>query len=405
LLSDTYDDPTPTRTIPVLLTATQLRDDDTIKRRGRLVGSWVFHNQDRIVHRRPEWALGISMYSNRIANYESINGENLRGWLTADGATYLYLRVSDQYQEDFWATVDHARIPGTTVDVRQRTASEGWYHRSPNSWVGGACLDGRYTAAGMHLSAQGASLTARKSWFCFDDEYVALGAGVTATDGRAVETVVENRRVRGTEQLTVNGEPVRWLHLQGTGGYVFPTPTSLTVDRESRTGAWSDVTNHPNWSRTDPITREYVTAVIPHGVDPADASYAYVVLPNASPAQTAAYAARPKIRVLANTTEAQVVAHPGAGVVMANLWQAASTPTVSSDTPVSAVLKKRSGQLRLAIACPSRPSAPATVRLDVKATKVVAADDGIEVKSTDPLTFTADFADDPGATKTLTVAV
>lgn len=405
LLSDTYDDPTPTRTIPALLTATQLRDDDTIKRRGRLVGSWVFHNQDRVVHRRPEWALAISMYSNRIANYESINGENLRGWLTADGATYLYLRVSDQYQEDFWATVDHARIPGTTVDVRQRADSEGWYHRSPNSWVGGACLGGRYTAAGMHLSAQGCSLTARKSWFCFDEEVVALGAGITASDGRPVETVVENRRVTGTQEIAVHGDPVRWMHLQGTGGYVFPEPAEVTVERESRTGAWSDVTRHANWARTDPITREYVTAVIPHGTDPANASYAYVLLPTATPAQTAAYAARPKVRVLANTADAQVVAHPESGVVMANLWRAASTETISSDTPVSAVLRNRSGQLQLAIACPSRLPTPTTVRLPVEATNVVSAAPGVEVTSLNPLVVKADFADEPGATKTLTVAV
>lgn len=257
----------------------------------------------------------------------------------------------------------------------------------------------------MDLSAEGSTLTARKSWFCFDDEYVALGAAITASDGRAVETVVENRRVTGPAKLTASGDPVRWLHLQGTGGYVFPEPTHVTTKRESRTGAWSDVTTHPNWARTDPITRDYVTAVISHGVDPADASYAYVVLPNASPAQTAAYAAKPKVRILANSAEAQVVAHPEDGLVLANLWQATSTDAVSADAPVSAVLRKRSGQLQLAIAAPSRPSAPVTVSLDAKATKLVAADDGIDVTSLDPLTFTADFADDPGATKTLTVAV
>ncbi|GAB3409723.1 polysaccharide lyase 8 family protein [Flindersiella endophytica] len=418
LLSDTYDDPTPTRTIPVLLAATQLRDDDTVKRRGRLVGSWVFHNEDRVVHRRPEWALGISMYSSRIANYESINGENLRGWLTADGATYLYRRVSDQYQEDFWATVDHSRIPGTTVDVRERAASEDWYHRSPNSWVGGACLGGRYTAAGMDLNAEGSTLTARKSWFCFDSEVVALGAGITASDGRPVETVVENRRIAGPEKALVDGSPVvpapgdaasaervRWLHLAETGGYVFVSPTSLELRRDVRTGAWTDVTTHPNWAKPDPITRTYLTATVPHGVDPGGESYAYILLPAATPVQTASYAANPPVKVVANTDAVQAVRCHRPDLLAANFWRAGTADIVTATGPMSVLVKRGAGEAEIAVSDPSRTTAPASATVRIAAAKVVAADAGVTVTSLDPLTFAADFADDPGATKTLRVAL
>ncbi|MFQ8805082.1 MAG: polysaccharide lyase family 8 super-sandwich domain-containing protein [Alistipes indistinctus] len=49
---------------------------------------------DRAVHKRPGFALGIAMSSNRIENYETINGENLCAWYTGDGMTYLSMTTT-----------------------------------------------------------------------------------------------------------------------------------------------------------------------------------------------------------------------------------------------------------------------------------------------------------------------
>src|SRR5690606_29825633 len=116
---------------------------------------------------------------------------------------------------------------------------------------------------------------------------VALGAGITGSSGHAVESIVENRNLHadGTNELTVNGrvrattlgaeetvERVRWAHLEGVAGYLFPAGGSLRVLREERTGAWRDInTGGP----TTPLTRRYVTLWFDHGVDPTDATYAY----------------------------------------------------------------------------------------------------------------------------------
>jgi len=48
----------------------------------------LFAGMDRIVHRRPNWALSISMDSTRTTFFEHGNGENLRGWHTNNGMTY-----------------------------------------------------------------------------------------------------------------------------------------------------------------------------------------------------------------------------------------------------------------------------------------------------------------------------
>ena len=44
----------------------------------------------RVMKREEKYAFGIAMHSSTIGNYEAMNGENLKGWYTGDGAYYLY---------------------------------------------------------------------------------------------------------------------------------------------------------------------------------------------------------------------------------------------------------------------------------------------------------------------------
>ncbi|HEY6738096.1 MAG TPA: polysaccharide lyase 8 family protein, partial [Actinopolymorphaceae bacterium] len=418
LVGDGYDDPTPKHNVPILLKARALVGDSSVERRGPLELSVVRANEDRIVHRRASWAVGIAMRSSRIANFEAINDENLRGWLTADGAVYLYDPEAAQFMEDFWATVDHHRIPGTTVEVRDRAPGEADRTLSPEAWAGGATLDRRYTAGGMRLAAQGGSLTAKKSWFCFDDEVVALGADITAGDGRTIETVVENRRLgeSGTEAVHVDGtvqvadlgsgttvRRARWMHLEGTGGYVFARPTELRLLREARTGRWSDVNQNPNWARDDPITRNYLTAWLDHGTDPAGATHAYVLLPGASPRATARYSARPSVEVLANDAAVQAARHREAGVLAANFWAPGRVSFVRTTGTGAVVVRRKGRALDLAVADPTRAAAVSTITVAARAERVIAADDGLRVVDLDPLTIEVDLAAAAGATRTLRV--
>ena len=97
-------------------------------------GQFPFAGMDRVVALRGTFGFGISMSSARIANYESINGENLRGWFTGDGRQYLYLRgVGHPVAGDFWPTVDPYHLPGTTVEMVARTPGEGAGRTGPRS--------------------------------------------------------------------------------------------------------------------------------------------------------------------------------------------------------------------------------------------------------------------------------
>ena len=74
-----------------------------------------FASMDRPLYRQPSYSFSIAMSSSRIANYENTNGENMQGWHTADGMTYLYNADDTAYTDAFWATVDPYRLPGITV--------------------------------------------------------------------------------------------------------------------------------------------------------------------------------------------------------------------------------------------------------------------------------------------------
>lgn len=387
--------------IPQVALAKELLADRSVVAADRATGHHVFADMDRVVHRRPGWSLALALSSKRIAAYEAGNGENLHGWYTGDGMTYLYTGDDlGQFGDGFWPTVDPYRLPGTTVDTRRRadiTPGSGTGTYLPgNTVAGGAVLDGRYGAAAMELAAQGSTLKARKSWFLVDNAVIALGAGITASDGRTVETVVENRNLHtsGERRLTVDGEHqpsgpgwnrtfhgARWAHLDGVGGYVFPSPgTSLHALREERTGRWSDLdTGADTAGSTTPVTRSYATLWFDHGVSPADASYAYILLPGASPAATAVQAHTRPVRIVANNATVQLVEVARTGLTAATFWQPGTAAGLTSSGPASVLLRRHGGGVSVAVADPGHGQQAVTLELPFRVREVVRADPTVTV--------------------------
>ncbi|WP_328333868.1 MULTISPECIES: polysaccharide lyase 8 family protein [unclassified Streptomyces] len=387
--------------IPQVALAKGLLADRSVTAADRVTGHHVFADMDRVVHRRPGWSLSLALSSKRIAAYEAGNGENLHGWYTGDGMAYLYTGDDlGQFGDGFWPTVDPYRLPGTTVDTRRRadltTGSGTGTYLPVNSVAGGAVLEGRYGAAAMELAAQGSTLRARKSWFLLDNAVIALGAGITASDGRTIETVVENRNLHtsGEPRLTVDGrrqpsgqgwsgtfDGARWAHLDGVGGYVFPSSgTSLKALREERTGRWSDLdTGADTAGSTTAVTRRYATLWLDHGVSPTDASYAYILLPGASAAATAVQAHTRPVRIVANNATAQLVEMARTGLTAATFWQAGTAAGLTASGPASVLLRRHGGGFSVAVADPGHEQHTLTLELPFRVREVVRADDTVTV--------------------------
>jgi len=397
-----------------------LLDDPAIGSRAPRIGCFVFAGMDRVVHQRGDWAYGISLSSKRISKYESINAENLRGWYLGDGASYLYNGDLAQYADQYWPTVDPYRLAGTTVDTR-RLADAGT--RSPNTtdprtskaWVGGSTVLGEFGSAGMDHEAAQSDLRAKKSWFLFDNEVVHLGAGIvtSADNPNAVETIVENRRIGGagnsgasvftangairaaTAGTTENLASVAYAHMaapmqaafgNGDIGYFFPSPATLQARRETRTGRYTDINQGP-FTNSTLQSRAYLTLWFDHSAQltAPGASYSYVVLPGATPAQTAAYAQSPDVEILANTTSVQAVRDRALKATGLNFWAPTTVADFSCDSPASLTVLERDGQLHLGLSDPTQENTNAiTIELPYGAESVVAADSRVTVVSLAP---------------------
>ncbi|MEO3872662.1 polysaccharide lyase 8 family protein [Nonomuraea sp. B12E4] len=358
--------------VPETRRAVAVLDDKTIEAAPGPVGHFVFPSMDRVVHRRPGWSFAVSMSSRRIAAYEAINGENLHGWYTGDGMTYLYAGDPGHFGTDFWPTVDPYRLPGITVDTRTREDLSFRAYRPPNAVAGGVVLKGRYGAAAMELLGDGVSLQARKSWYFLDNAVVALGSGITSLDGEAIETVVENRATDAEPYL---GDG--WAHLAGVGGYVFDGARTLV---ETRTGRWRDINAGDDTAGAlDLVTRRYVTFWLDHGRRPVDESYAYIVLPNASRERTRAYRGRRPVRVLVNTSRVQAV--QTGPLVAATFWGAAEVAGMGADAPCLVLMWRTGERVTLAVADPSWTVDEVTLTLDRPARDVAWCDDTITVKT------------------------
>lgn len=215
-------------TLPQVIRLSKIVDDDTIVARESLVKNHVYYNEDKVVHQRGDYAMGISMSSSRIFNYESINQCNLTGWYISDGMTEYYTDGElGQSTDSYWNNVNPYRLPGTTVDTQERKAvsirgNMGQEYLSSKDFVGATSLEGTYGTAAMWLESyhretldditdvgyggvaplHNSNLEAKKAYFMFDDEVVCLGSGINASNDVEVLTVVDNKLSKTTKDLS-----------------------------------------------------------------------------------------------------------------------------------------------------------------------------------------------------------
>lgn len=385
-----------------------LRNPD-INHKGNLVGHYSFSCMDRVVHRKENFGLGLSMHSRRIAAYESINFENLRAWYTGYGMTYLYNEDLRQYSDGYWPTVDARRLPGTTVDTRTMEAklelhASGGF--STQNWCGGAVMEGRYGVAGMELAPQNSTLTARKSWFMFDDEVVAVGSHIFARDGFSVETIVENRKITGDGDnvLTVEErimpdslgwseemQAINWIHLAGNVlgsdiGYYFPEKANIKGLREARTDCWYSI-NGSSGTKI-PITRNYLTLWFDHGVNPSRESYAYVLLPNKSASQVKEYADNPQVYVVENSAEAHAIYAKKLNMIGVNFWEdkVYAVEGIQSNRKACIIKRQIGDKMEIAVSDPTQENTQTIeVEVGVNAKGVTSSDPNIEVLQISPI--------------------
>ncbi len=323
-------------------------------------------------HMRDGYGVNIKMDSRNL-----IGGEWRGSWTGEDKGQLIYWTSSaastitidgDEYTNVF-AAYDWAHCPGTTTPNRivQDYSNYGRFTNGTDHTIG--ATDGTYGSTAYLMNKKGTQ--AAKGYFFFDDEFVALGAGIKSTETTAIHTTLNQSEADGVK---VDGEALdlgtdgkefnaRYIYNDKTG-YVFLEDTAVKVSNKKQTDAPS-LWPQEKIEEAAPV----FTAYIDHGVKPADASYAYIVVPNKKEADVKSYAENIPVTVIKNTADVQAVRHDGLKQTQINFYKAGSLEykegyTVTVDQACS-ILIDESKAVRQITAAVNDQDAHKTVNVDL----------------------------------------
>ena len=168
----------------------------------------VCNKMTRVMKREEKYAFGIAMHSSTIGNYEAMNGENLKGWYTGDGAYYLYDGVNDY--KDYWRDVDYYYIPGTTeikMDMEGLDAQRNFESSFVEDKVAYGISEGENGLVAMEFLNWNEKLKSRKSWVLIDSKIIFIETDIESEE--KVYTTIFNKKYSNLPKILVDGQEIK----------------------------------------------------------------------------------------------------------------------------------------------------------------------------------------------------
>jgi hypothetical protein len=329
------------------------RIDSGVTSTNYLSGNKAFWTSDAMVQQRAGYMAAVRMLSSRTMRPETLSGEGLQSYYLGDGFTTIYV-TGDEYgtgSNDIFPVWNWQQLAGTTVEqTATMPTSSDLSSTTVDQYTGtttfvGSVSDGEYGLAAMDYARSVVNVTAHKTWFYFDEGFVALGANIDAADADynvvttlnqvMLNTDVTIQLADGSEITFGNGTTLtltnpQWI-LQDQIGYVLLGDNgTVVVETETRTGDWSDI-----GTSSGSVTADVFTAYVDHGVAPEDGSYAYLVLANATTESLDLYSSGSSpLVVLSNTEQIQAVQQTAKGITQIAFYEAGSLD-IGSDLTVT----------------------------------------------------------------------
>jgi chondroitin AC lyase len=314
-------------------------------------------------HQRPNYFASVRMHSARANNMEEPhNEEGIRNHFYGDGSLFIS-RTAHEFNNIFpvW---DWRKIPGATI--MQKPEIPHWRQLAKKGLTdfSGGVSDGTYGVAAFDFASVHDPLKAHKSWFFFDKEIVCLGTAITADTAMSVastlnqcllngQVVVSSQNKNTTLQTGKHSlQNISWV-LHDSVAYIFPKATNVQLNNTEAVGSWRQI-NHQAWATDEPVKRNVFTLWLDHGVQPQNAGYAWIVVPNMSAASTAIYNKQLPVKIIANTADLQAVQHTALERTGIVFYKAGSIKindklTLATNQPCIIMIKAK-GAIVLAIA-------------------------------------------------------
>lgn len=342
-----------------------------------------FWKGDYTIHVRPDYNFNVRINSTRTKRAEMGNNENLLGRYLSDGATNIQSNGPEYY--NIMPVWEWDKIPGITATDHPEDLKmdKSWGESGHNDFAGGVS-DGSYGATAYQLDYDG--VTAKKAWFFFDKEIVALGADIKSAQNEAIVTTVNQTWLKGNvltsakaikkgELVSADMPAASWVQHNGVG-YYFPAQTNIGLSTKVQSGNWQSINaSHAK----ENISGDVFKLWIDHGSKPDTASYQYIVLPavknikNFNPAI---------INIISNNRDNQAVYHQQLKIMQAVFYHSSTIKSVNyeikADQPCILMLKEGKGnEKKLFVADPLQKETTIKVEIkDLKSGKATA----IEVK-------------------------
>ncbi|MEI6754502.1 MAG: polysaccharide lyase family 8 super-sandwich domain-containing protein [Paludibacter sp.] len=321
-------------------------------------GNKTYSYGTAFIHRRADWLVLLKTASRYQYVYETTEPfitYLAHGVISVVNSMFQRFSTTKMIVSDLYSTgYDWRKLPGaTTVDFTniQSMVNKEVGHIWPNtSFVGGVSQSGNgvFTDAvvGSILNGLG-SFGANKSYFCFDNLVVCVGSNISnqVTGQNTITTLFQDKIT--TTDATYNNSSTAitsipytydntataasvWLMDSHNTGYWLPSDANISVRRQSQT--------NPNWTNSGNDTGTFALAWLNHGIAPQAKSYWYLMDINCTPTtmtnfNTSMQSSTPPVKLLANTSNLQMVEYPAAkqyaGVVI-NSFSAINLKDIST---------------------------------------------------------------------------
>ena len=285
-----------------------------------------FWQSEYLTVQRKDFFTSVRMFSTRNMNMEiAYNGEGLKNHYRGDGTNYLTLRGNEYHALP--PVYDWMRIPGTTSLITTQMLPHKEIQKAGKMDFVGAVTDGYYASVAFDFISSHHPLSAKKSWFFFDDEYLCLGSDIHSVGEDEVTTTLNQTSLYGP--VTTNKgilkegehhlEDIQWVsHDHVT--YIFPYRQQVYLNNQAVSGRWSDITSQTSASK-EMMTEKVMKLWIKHGNACKKGKYAYIVAINKNKKEIKNYAKGKTLKVLANTDAIQAAEKPDAGIAFAHFYR------------------------------------------------------------------------------------